>query len=270
MTVSTFEGQVAIVTGGSRGIGQAVARMLTDFGATVVVADLVPPADGGAGEHAAVDLTDPAGIELLVEDARRRHGHVDILVNNAGVRSVGPTADLSLDDWSKVMSVNLTAAFLCSAAVARGIIASGGEGAIVNVSSAAAHVGMPGRAAYCASKAGLNGLTRALAVEWATRGIRVNAVGPGFTHTHVADWAINSNVLNDDVISRRVPMRRMAAADEVAAAICFLASREASYVTGQVLYADGGWLAMGIEPTRGVLRPDANAAPSIEQPSSQA
>jgi len=245
-----MDGSVALVTGGSRGIGQAVARELADHGARVIIADLVAPEPAAAGDYVEADIADAQGVQRLFEGLLTSYGQLDILVNNAGIRRNGPTESLPLEDWTAVLDVNLTAAFLCSAALARHALGRGSKAAIVNITSAAAEVGMPGRAAYCASKAGLVGLTRALAVEWADRGIRVNAVGPGFTRTHTYDWAIKQGVLDDVSLLRRVPMNRLAEPHEIARAVRFLASDDASYITGQALYVDGGWLAMGIERTQ--------------------
>ncbi len=245
--MTTLEGKVALVTGGSRGIGQAVARELADGGARVVIADLVAPDPGAVGDYVLADISLASGVQRLFDDVLASHGRMDILVNNAGVRRNGPTESMALADWTAVLDVNLTAAFLCSAALARHAFERRTRAAIVNIASAAAEVGMPGRAPYCASKAGLVGLTRALAVEWAERGIRVNAVGPGFTRTHMYDWAVQQGVLDDVSMLRRVPMKRLGEPEEIARAVRFLASDDASYITGQVLYVDGGWLAMGIE-----------------------
>ena len=249
--MTSLDGRVALVTGGSRGIGQAVAREFADHGATVVIADLVAPEPGSTGEYVNADIAAAPGVQRLFERLLADHGRLDILVNNAGIRRNGPTESMALEDWTAVLDVNLTAAFLCSAALARHALGGGSNAAIVNIVSAAAEVGMPGRAAYCASKAGLVGLTRALAVEWADRGIRVNAVGPGFTRTHMYDWALKQGVLDEASMLRRVPMDRVAEPEEIARAVRFLASDDASYITGQALYVDGGWLAMGIERTQG-------------------
>lgn len=245
--MSTLEGKIALVTGGSRGIGQAVARELANGGARVVIADLVAPDPGAVGDYVLADISLASGVQRLFDGVLAAHGRMDILVNNAGLRRNGPTESMTLEDWTAVLDVNLTAAFLCSAALARHSFARRTKAAIVNIASAAAAVGMPGRAPYCASKAGLVGLTRALAVEWAERGIRVNAVGPGFTRTHMYDWAVQQGVLDDVSMLRRVPMKRLGEPEEIARAVRFLASDDASYITGQALYVDGGWLAMGIE-----------------------
>jgi len=249
--MTSLKGRVALVTGGSRGIGQAVARELAEHGGRVVIADLVAPEAGAVGDYVQADITDATEVQRLFEGLLAVHGHLDILVNNAGIRRNGPTESMALEDWSAVLDVNLTAAFLCSAALARHALGRGSGAAIVNIASAAAEVGLPGRAAYCASKAGLVGLTRALAVEWADRGIRVNAVGPGFTRTHMYEWALKQGVVDEVTMLRRVPMDRVAAPEEIARAVRFLASDDASYITGQALYVDGGWLAMGIERTPG-------------------
>lgn len=249
--MASLGGRVALVTGGARGIGQAVARELADHGARVVVADLVAPEAGATGDYVKADIADAPDVQRLVDGVVKSHGQLDILVNNAGIRRNGPTESMAVEDWAAVLGVNLTAAYLCSAALARHVFGRGASAAIVNIASAAAEVGLPGRAAYCASKAGLVGLTRALAVEWADRGIRVNAVGPGFTRTHMYDWAIQQGVVDEVSMMRRVPMDRVAEPQEIARAVRFLASDDASYITGQALYVDGGWLAMGIERTPG-------------------
>lgn len=245
--MSDLSGRVALVTGGARGIGQEIAKELRACGSTVVVVDLVPPDDEAAGDHVRADLTSADAIERLFETVLERHQHLDVLVNNAGLRRNAPTTELSLADWTAVLNVNLTAAFLCSAAIARHALERGKPASIVNIASAAAQVGLPGRAAYCASKSGLLGLTRALAVEWARSGIRVNAVGPGFVRTHMHDTLVGQGWLTEDAMLKRVPMNRLADPSEIAKAVTFLASDEASYMTGQVVYVDGGWLAMGID-----------------------
>ncbi len=249
--MASLDGRVALVTGGSRGIGQAVARELADHGARIVIADLVAPDPGATGDYVKADISDAPDVQRLFDVVLASHGRLDILVNNAGIRRNGPTESMALEDWTAVLDVNLTAAYLCSAALARNAFSHGSSAAIVNIASAAAEVGLPGRAAYCASKAGLVGLTRALAVEWADRGIRVNAVGPGFTRTHMYDWAIKQGVVDEAAMMRRVPMDRVAEPNEIARAVRFLASDDASYITGQALYVDGGWLAMGIDRAPG-------------------
>jgi len=249
--MASLDGRVALVTGGSRGIGQAVARELADHGARVIIADLVAPEPGAAGDYVEADVSTAPSVQRLFDGLLTSHGRLDILINNAGIRRNGPTETMAVEDWTAVLDVNLTAAYLCSAALARHAFGRGSSAAIVNIASAAAEVGLPGRAAYCASKAGLVGLTRALAVEWADRGIRVNAVGPGFTRTHMYDWAIKQGVVDELSMLRRVPMDRVAEPQEIARAVRFLASDDASYITGQALYVDGGWLAMGIERTPG-------------------
>jgi NAD(P)-dependent dehydrogenase (short-subunit alcohol dehydrogenase family) len=181
----------------------------------------------------------------MVERTTAELGRLDILVNNAGVVGPGPSEELSEAEWDRVVNVDLKAVFLCSQAAARTML-SQGRGKIVSIASIAGWAGFPRRASYSASKAGVISLTQTLACEWAKRGVRVNAVGPGYTETEIIKQGAALGVLTVADIERRTPMGRLATPDEIARAVVFLASDEASYITGQTLFVDGGWTAYGM------------------------
>jgi 3-oxoacyl-[acyl-carrier protein] reductase len=236
---------VALVTGASRGIGRAIAKALAERQATVVGAarenharDVVDElvAAGHKAESASLDVTDGVSVTNTVASVLDRFGRLDILVNNAGITRDQLALRMKRDDWDAVLSTNLTAAFTCAQAVLRPMIKQR-SGRIVNITSVVGQAGNAGQANYAASKAGLIGLTKALALEVASRNITVNAVAPGLIATDMtralaegahADWA------------ERIPLKRLGTADDVAAAVVFLASDEAAYITGQVLSVNGG------------------------------
>jgi len=243
-------GKVAIVTGGSRGIGRAVSIMLARQGANVAFLDraacLVD--DHTKGDVEALgrrsicvggDVTDPASCAATVEETIREFGRVDILVNNAGITRDDLAMRMTDTAWAEVINTNLTGSFYMARAVLRPMIRQR-SGRIINMSSVSGQMGNAGQANYSASKAGLIGLTKALAREVASRGITVNAVAPGFVVTELTE-SLPDNV--KDGIKAATPLGRFATPDEIASAVCFLASDEAAYITGQVLGVDGG-LAM--------------------------
>jgi len=246
--------QVAIVTGASRGIGAAIVERLAESGATVVAsAHAADPPDAlaarlqsrGLAVHSRVaDVSDPEQVQDLSDSTRRQFGRIDVLVNNAGIGSVTPSETLSLERWSRVLAVNLTGPLLCSQAVGRHMLEAG-SGVIINIGSIFGETGMPMRAAYAASKHGLVGLTRVLAVEWASRGVRVVAVEPAYVATSLDDQDQRDGDYSPGDIARRTPLGRYAEPHEVAAAVAFLASDEASFITGTCIAVDGGWLAHG-------------------------
>jgi len=249
-----LEGSVAIVTGSSDGIGAAAARRLAELGAAVVVnsrsqerADAVARALCGEGLRAiavGADLGSPAGAERLIAGTLDAFGTVDVLVNNAGMPSVCAAEDLQLEDWRRVLELNLTAPFLCAQAAGRVMLAKG-KGVIVNVGSVFSRLGMPGRVAYSVSKDGLDGLTATLGVEWGPRGVRVVSVNAGYTATALVERAMATGGFSGDDIARRTPLRRLASPAEVANVIAFVASDAASYVNATSIYVDGGWTGYG-------------------------
>jgi NAD(P)-dependent dehydrogenase (short-subunit alcohol dehydrogenase family) len=243
----SLEGKVAVVTGAGSGIGKAAAEALAAAGATVIVADrnLAAARDVAGGLNSAIaveaDVTQEQAIEAMFAAAPAR---VDILVNNAGLAIRRPSVDLSAEDWNKVVDVNMTAVFLCARAAARRMIADGEGGAIVNVASI---MGLSGgglypNISYQTTKGAVVNMTRALAVEWAANGIRVNAVAPTWVRTPFIQPILEQPELVAR-IEAMTPMRRLAEPEEVASAILFLASPAAAMVTGHTLPVDGGFLA---------------------------
>ncbi len=242
----SLSGRVAAVTGAARGIGDAIAARLLADGANVFALDKMRPEELRAGvTYLEADVTDPASVAAAFKAIDAAAGQIDILVNNAGIQRVGLVGQISFADWSAVIATHLNGFFLCaSEAVPRMVTRS--KGSIVSIASTAAFVGLPGRGPYCAAKAGILGLTRALALEVATSGIRVNAVAPGFTRTKFIDQGLADGSLQEDWMLARVPMKRLAATEEIANVVRYLAGDEASYVTGQTIVADGGWTVQGI------------------------
>ncbi|MBX3578722.1 MAG: glucose 1-dehydrogenase [Rhizobiaceae bacterium] len=249
----SFAGRVALVTGGAGDLGMAIAERIARAGGTVVLADVdagkaADAAEGlaavGLDAHAlAMNVADDASVTAGLVGVTRRHGRLDILVNNAGVAARKPSIDLAVEDWTRVLSVNLTGTFLCSRAAARVMMAIGG-GAIVNVASIMGLVGnaLYANPAYHASKGGIVNLTRALAVEWASAGIRVNAIAPTFAETKLTERLLAEPGMRDGILAR-TPMGRLARPAEIAEAVAFLASDAASLITGATLPIDGGWTA---------------------------
>ncbi len=237
-----LHGRTALVTGASGGIGAAIARALTAQGARVALSGTregVLEALAGELEGAAVlpcDLGDPEAVEGLVGRAEEALGPLDILVNNAGVTRDGLVLRMRDDDWRTVLDVNLTASFRLIRAALRGMTRRR-RGRIISVSSVVGATGNPGQANYAASKAGLVGMTKAVAAEIAQRGITVNCIAPGFVETAMTD-ALNER--QRAAALERVPAGRLGAPEEVAAAAVFLASDEAAYVTGETLHVNGG------------------------------
>ena len=261
---------VAIVTGAAEGIGWATAQQLAHAGWTVALFDLTPDAvteraKALGAQHSGwtCDVSDAVAVQQRVAEVVARHGRIDGLVNNAGIADqTAPTLQQDIAAFDRVLSVHLRGAFLMSQQVIAQMSrqprdASGNRGAVVNIGSIASTGGIPGRNAYCAAKAGVLGMTRALASEWARRGIRVNAVAPGYVKTALVASLAERGAIDAQAIARRTPLGRMASPEEIAQVIAFLASPLASYITGAVLPVDGGWTALGApEAALGPLEED--------------
>jgi 3-oxoacyl-[acyl-carrier protein] reductase len=244
--VNRFEGRVALVTGASRGIGEAIARRLAAEGAHVLaaarhadalaalVASLVSA--GGRATALPMDLADGSSIEKAAKSALEAHGQIDVLVNNAGVTEDNLILRMSLEAWDRVLATNLTGAFLLTQAVVKSMVRRR-YGRIVNVTSVVGLMGNAGQANYAASKAGLIGLTKSVARELASRNITCNAVAPGFIETEMTQKMAPAA---REALSRQIPAGRLGTPEDVAEAVVFLAAESASYITGHVLNVSGG------------------------------
>lgn len=247
-----FADQVAIVTGGSRGLGKEMASALAERGADLVLCSRHPDEAAAAAEEIAretgrrviglrADVTRPDDVEALVERTAAEYGHVEILVNNAGVGMRKPLLETTDEDWQRVLGICLDGPFRMAKAVAPHMLRAG-YGRILNVSSALGSIALPERAAYCAAKGGLLQLTRVMALEWARGGITVNAICPGPFRTEYNLRLAEEPELFESYLNL-IPQHRWGELSEIRAAAVFLASREASFVTGSAVYVDGGWTA---------------------------
>ncbi|HEX7629626.1 MAG TPA: 3-oxoacyl-[acyl-carrier-protein] reductase [Candidatus Methylomirabilis sp.] len=243
----TPQGKVALITGGSRGIGAAVAQALATAGAAVAVCARNGEAaaatasniaaQGGQALGVAADVSRAEDAERLVKACLERFGRLDILVNNAGITRDGLVLRMKDEDWSDVLAVNLNGAFYCARAALRVILKQKQSGRIINIGSVVGSMGNAGQANYVTSKAGLIGLTKALAREVAARGVTVNLVAPGFIET---DMTANLPDAAKETYRGQIPLGRFGTAADVAAAVAFLASDGAAYITGQVIHVNGG------------------------------
>ena len=243
----SLEGKVALVTGGSQGIGQSIAKALGAAGAHVVVAARGEEkaaavaqaivAAGGKAEATRLDVGDPASVSAAFKAVALKHGRLDILVNNAGITDDGLILRMSKDSWDKVIATDLTGVFLCAQEAAKVMLKKRVPGRIINITSVVGLMGNPGQTNYAAAKAGVVGFTKALAREIGSRGITVNAVAPGYVETPMTD------VLNEEqkkALVGQIVLGRLGTADDVAGAVVYLASDAAAYVTGTTLNVSGG------------------------------
>lgn len=239
-----ISGKVVLLTGGTQGIGYVLARAISEAGAEVVVTgrrkDKVGEAvanlksDGVSVRGYAADVSDECAMAELVDDVCRAYGCIDVLINNAGVRVNKPALEIAAEEWDWLMSVNLRGVFLPSRLVASRMVERGG-GKIINMSSVFAQIVMNERAPYCASKAGVSQLTKALASEWAKYNINVNAVAPGYIKTTENEGRVRHDLL------AAIPAGRFGSPEDLVGVTIFLASRASDYVTGQTFIVDGGW-----------------------------
>ena len=242
-----LQGRVALVTGGSRGIGRAICTKLAGLGAHVVVNFASKPdaaeetvklcvAEGGSAEAVGFNVGESGAVDAAIDGIKERHGKLDILVNNAGITHDGLFMRMKDEDWNNVLQINLNGAFYCARAASK-IMMKARYGRIINISSVVGEMGNPGQAPYVTSKAGLIGLTKALARELASRNITVNAVTPGFIDTDMTtslDEKLKAGILAG------IPLARLGSAAEVGGLVAFLGGEEASYITGEVLHVTGG------------------------------
>jgi 2-deoxy-D-gluconate 3-dehydrogenase len=246
-----LDGQIALITGASKGLGWGIARAMAHAGATVVITARTLSAleqlateigaEGGSALPLALDVTDVAQINAVVDEVVARFGRLDIMVNNAGLGAEHDALHVTEADWDALIDVNLKGLFFCCQAAAR-VMLPRGYGRIVNMSSQLGAVGLPGSAVYCASKGGVNQLTRALALEWSARGVTVNAVAPTFIYTPGTAERLDDPQYLAGVLAK-LPIGKVGTINDVAAAVIYLASPAAGMVTGHILHVDGGWTA---------------------------
>ncbi len=252
MAETTFADKTVVITGAGRGLGLGMARRFGQAGAHTVIAEIDPetgpPAaetlrsEGLSASFEPLDVRDPAQSMALVDKLVKEWGQIDVWVNNAGVAHKGPTETLSREAWEESIAVILSGAFYCAQAVGRQMLAQG-RGVIVNVASVGAYQYIEGRVAYSVPKAGLVMLTEALGIEWAKRGVRVVGIAPGVVMTDMVRKGIAEGTASVKAYERRTPMHRLGTVEEIAEAVLYLASDEASYVVGETMRVDGGWVA---------------------------
>lgn len=250
-TFYDFKGQVAIVTGSARGLGREIALALAKCGASIILADIsqTERTEADIKEIGApflcitTDVTDPEAVERLYKKTITKFNRIDILINNAGVSQLSytPTEESDIEEWDRVLAVNLRGTFLCSKFIGRHMIHNNG-GSILNIASTAGITGVPRAPAYCASKAGVILLTKALAIEWSRYNIRVNAIAPHYLKTDLTE-GLRSDERAFAGLTRQIPMKRFGEAYEIIGTILLLISKGSTYTTGSVFVVDGGYLA---------------------------
>lgn len=253
--MKNIAGKVALVTGGARGLGKAMVERLLAEGATVVIADILEEEGRKAAaefkardlpaDYVKVDLRQVSEIDAMVAETAKRHGGLDILVNNAGIQIRKWAVDFEEEEWDLLMGINLKAYYFAARAAAR-IMIPKRQGSIVCISSGNSANYTSKRSLYCIAKTGVNGLVGTLGVEWARYGLRINAVAPGFINTEMLKSGIRDGLVNEPELMSILPNKRLIEPEEVAAAVCFRASDDASGITGQTLFVDGGWNKNGL------------------------
>jgi Dehydrogenases with different specificities (related to short-chain alcohol dehydrogenases) len=251
-SIFDLSGKTAIVTGGGQGIGEAMARGLAEAGANIVVADInreraeetarkLEKMEVGA-LAVAVNVSDAGSVGKMVDKVIKEYGRIDILINNAGINRREECIKMKEEDWDEVIEVNLKGTFLCSRAVGK-IMLEHKKGKVINLASMLSAVAQPNRGPYAASKGGIVQFTKVLAVEWAPYNINVNAIGPGYVLTE-----LNKNLIEDpqtyEYFTSKIPMGRWSTTQDLVGSVIFLSSRASDYITGQVLYVDGGYLCL--------------------------
>ncbi|MBV1927441.1 MAG: 3-oxoacyl-ACP reductase FabG [Rhodobacteraceae bacterium] len=244
-----LDGKNAVVTGGSSGIGFAIARGLIEAGAKVMITgrnkESLDKAVVELGENSfgfAMDVSKEADVEALMKAAQTQIGPIEILVNNAGISPWFTRSEkVELSEWQTIIDVNLTGVFLCTRIFGRKML-EGGKGSIINITSVGARAGLSRQLAYCAAKAGVEGMTRSLTKDWASQGVRVNNVAPGYVRTKMTAGFVDNDALRADLL-QATPMDRLGEGAEIASAVVYLASDAASYVCGTTIAVDGGWVA---------------------------
>jgi len=241
-------GKVAVVTGGASGIGRSACLALAACGASLVVTDIhgegaeavVLEMPEGQEKHMAreMDVTDPGKVEEMVTAALRRYGRIDILFNNAGIGIRAPAETFALEDWKRVIDVNLTGMFICAQAVGKVMIGQK-KGKMINTSSVSGKLGHPGNLAYAAAKHGVIGMTKVMAVEWGKYNVNVNCIGPGVIRTPLTLGAFKDKERYEELV-RQVPMGRLGETEDLMGAIIFLSSDASNYITGQTIFIEGG------------------------------
>ena len=249
-----LKNKVAVITGASKGIGKGIAERYSKEGAKVVLASRsIEPLSEISGEinsnggHAlalTVDVRQSESVQAMIDRAVGKFGQIDIMVNNAGISMAQPSETLTSGDWTRAIETDLSGVFFGCQSAGRQMMLQGG-GCIINITSMYGLVAAPMRAAYCASKAAGNMLTKVMASEWASKQIRVNAIAPGYVRTELVQDLLEKGILPINAIEKRTPQGRMGEVEDVLGLAVFLASDEASYITGSIMTVDGGWTAYG-------------------------